>query len=182
MVPHHSSTTPDEPGGGAHLGRGLIVLALFVVCGALAGVLWEWLWTAPTGIALDGLFVLDEEGVSRDFGSTGSYVLLAVAFGLVLGTVSAFLLDRSELVALAVVLVGSVLAGGIMAIVGQALGPADPEALARTAEDLTPLVSDLRLEGRSPYLAFPLAALTGLMVVFLGLNRRRETVETENSR
>ena len=73
---------------------------------------------------------------------------------------------------LAAVLVGAVLAGWVMVQVGQALGPPDPRQLAKTAPERTRLPSDLRIAGKSPYVAFPAGATLGLAVVLLWLSKR----------
>lgn len=151
----------------------LLVLLGFVVVGALAGVVWEWVWTPPTGVALDKEFLLDGAGLRSDFSGTALYVLIASLAGLLLGVLVAVLSDRNELLTLVAVAVGSVLAAWLMFRVGTLLGPPDPGPLARSAEDYTPLVDQLQVSGRSPFVAFPCGALVGLVVVFIGLNRRR---------
>ncbi|HQR25919.1 MAG TPA: hypothetical protein PLP61_02665, partial [Nocardioides sp.] len=59
------------------------------------------------------------------------------------------------------------LAGWVMARVGRALGPADPDREAATAPDLTALPLDLRVHGVSPYLLLPAGALAGLAGIVL---------------
>ncbi len=153
--------------------RFVVVLACFALVGALAGVLWEWLWTPPVGVVLHHKWALDERGLRGDFSGTASYVLIATAAGFLLGALAAFVLDRAEIVTLVAVVAGSVLAGWLMYRVGLALGPPDPRPLARTAEDLTALPGRLRVVGGSRYYAFPLGAMGGLVIVFLGLSRHR---------
>jgi hypothetical protein len=70
------------------------------------------------------------------------------------------------------VVVGSVLGAWLMLVVGTALGPPDPEALARTAADGTRLPMQLSVSGHSPLVALPVGALLGLMLVFFSLARR----------
>lgn len=150
----------------------LLVLVCFAVAGALAGILWEWLWTPSTGVVLDGEFVLDGDGLRNDFSGTALYVIVAAVTGLLLGVLVALLSQRHELVTLAAVVAGSALAGWLMLRTGIALGPPDPGPLARDAEDLTPLLNELAVAGRSPFVAFPAGALLGLIVIFVGLGRR----------
>ena len=149
-----------------------IVLAAFAATGALAGVVWEWLWTPPIGVVVDEKWLLDLDGLRAEFSGTGIYVLVASAAGLVTGTVCGVYLDRSELVTLAAVLAGAAVAGWVMAQVGPALGPPDPRELARGAADGTRLPSQLGIAGWSPYVAFPTGATLGLAVVLLGLRKR----------
>lgn len=153
----------------------LLVLVVFTVAGALAGVVWEWLWTPPSGVAVGGEFLLDGDGLRADFSGTALYVLLASVMGLLVGVLVAVRTDRDELLVLAAVTVGSVLAAWLMLRVGLALDPPDPGPLAREAPDYTPLPAQLEVAGRSPFVAFPVGALVGLIVVFIGLHRRRAT-------
>jgi hypothetical protein len=154
------------------LAQAVIVLLVFAGAGALAGAVWEWLWTPPVGVVIDGRWLVGLAGLRSEFSATGLYVLVASAAGLVTGALCGLLLDRAELVTLAAGLAGAALAGWVMVQVGHTLGPADPRELAQTAADRTRLPSDLRITGASPYIAFPAGATLGLAVLFLGLTRR----------
>jgi hypothetical protein len=151
----------------------VVSVVLLVAAGALAGVVWVWLWTPPTGVVLDHQWVQDESGLRGDFSATGSYVAVAAVTGLLVAFLLAVLFDRAEVVTLVAVLVGSVLAGWVMYRVGVALSPADPRALAESAEDGTRLPGRLAVDGDSPFRAFPGGAMLGLVIVYLGLSRRR---------
>lgn len=157
----------------AALTRGLLVVAVFAAGGALAGVVWEWIWTPPSGVVIEHRYLLDGEGLRSDFSGTALYVLVAAVTGLLLGVLVAVRTDRSELLTLGAVVVGSVLAGWLMLQVGTAVDPPDPGPLAAEAEDLTRLPDELEVAGTSPYVAFPAGALVGLIVVFVGLNGPR---------
>lgn len=150
----------------------LVVLAVTIAAGAVAGLVWEWLWTAPVGVVVEQRWVLDEAGLRDDFSGTGTYIAVAAVAGVLVGALVALVFDRSELVTLVALVVGSVVAGWLMYRVGIALGPADPRALARSAEEGAHLPAQLKVLGRSPFVAFPSGALVGLVVVFLGLSRR----------
>jgi len=149
-----------------------IVVVVFAVLGALAGVVWEWVWTPPVGVVIDHKWLMGLASLRAEFSATGVYVVVASIAGLLIGTLCSLVLDRAELVTLAAVLVGSVLAGWVMVQVGQALGPPDPRELAQTAQNGTRLPSNLRIAGTSPYVAFPAGATLGLAVVLLGLTKR----------
>ena len=100
------------------------------------------------------------------------YVVVASVAGLLIGALCGVFLDRAELVTLVAVLVGAALAGWVMVQVGHALGPPDPRELAETARNGTRFPSDLRIVGKSPYVAFPAGATLGLTVVLLGMTKR----------
>lgn len=147
------------------------VIALFAVGGALAGVVWEWLWTPQSGVVVEGEWLLDTEALRADFSGTALYVLVAAVTGLLLGTLAAMLFDRHEIATLVAVAAGSALAAWLMWRVGQSLDPPDPHLVARTAKDGTRVPGRLEVAGRSPFTALPAGALLGLIVVFIGLTR-----------
>ena len=151
----------------------VVSLVLLVVAGAVAGVVWVWLWTPPSGVVVDQQWVQDESGLRGDFSATGSYVAVATVTGLLVAVLLGVLFDRAEIVNLLVVLAGSVLAGWVMYRVGLALSPADPRSLADSVEDGTRLPGRLAVDGDSPFRAFPGGAMLGLVIVYLGLSRRR---------
>ena len=179
-APRAPTPSAGEPSRGwslllPYVRQALLIVAIFAVAGVLAGVVWEWLWTAPTGVVVHHQWLQDERGLSGEFSGTGLYVLVAAVAGLLVGGTVAVLLDRSELVTLVAVLGGALLAGWLMSHVGGFLGPADPRSLAATANTGTHLPDHLVVSGKSELRAFPGGALVGLVVVFLGLSRHHAT-------
>jgi hypothetical protein len=152
-----------------------LVLGVFAAVGALAGVWWEAWWTAPSGVVVDQTWVPDETGLQGLFDGTGHFVVVALLCGTVAGAACAFYVDRVEILTLVTVVVGSVLATWLMLQVGTALAPPDPAALARTAADGTPLPGTLRVAGDGALVSLPVGALTGLVVVFIGLTPTRSS-------
>ena len=150
--------------------RLLLTLVGFAVAGVVAGFVWEALWTAPGGVAIESQWYLDNEGVQDDFSGTGVYVLVGLVGGLALGVVSALTARSNEVATLAAVALGSTAAAALMAVTGHALGPPDPRPLAEGEKDFTAIPADLRVVGRTPYAALPAGALTGLAVCFVALN------------
>lgn len=159
-------------------------VAAFALSGALAGVVWERLWDAPTGVAFENQWFLEPAGPDYAFSGTGWYVLVA----LVAGAVTAFALGwcwpRHELVGVVAFLVGSMLAGWVMFKVGHALGPQDPQLLAAGKPDLTEIPSDLTLAGvdseprlfrldSSALAAYPIGAMLASIYVYLVASGRR---------
>lgn len=155
--------------------RLVLVLAAFLAVGAVAGVVWERLWSPPTGLVVDNAWYLDADGVQEDFSGTGLYVLVALATGALLGLATALTTRGHELATLAVVAAGSVAAAWLMLLTGTALGPPDPRPLADGREDYTEIPSDLRVVGLAPYVVMPAGALTTVAVCFIGLNGSRRS-------
>ncbi len=158
------------------LRQAVVVLVAMAGAGVLSGVVWQWWWTPAPGVVVDHQWLQDEVGLRADFSGTGTYVAVAVIAGLVMAAGLAVIFDRTELVTLVTVLLGSVLAAWVMYRVGLALAPADPDVLATTAADGTRLPGPLIVSGQSPFLAFPTGAVIGLMVVFFSLSRRHRPV------
>ena len=152
----------------------LVQLALAVlvlaVAGVLAGVVWEWVWTAPNGVVVDHKWVAqDESNLRGQFSGTGWYVIVASVAGLVGGALVALFVDRLPLITLLGVVVGSVLGAWLMFRVGVALGPPDPTPLALTAKEGAHLPARLDVSRVSPLFALPAGALVSVALVFLGL-------------
>ncbi|MCW2795441.1 hypothetical protein [Nocardioides sp.] len=150
----------------------VVIVVLFAIAGAFCGWLWQHLWTPPKGVVANHTWYTDEKGLRSDFSGTALYVLIAVPAGLLIGAVTAFLFDRAELATLLAVVVGAVLAAWLMWQVGVHSNPVDPHEAATTAKDGTKLVGDLHVTGKAPFVAFPVGALSALIVVFLGLAKR----------
>jgi hypothetical protein len=152
----------------------VLAVAVLAAVGAAAGVVWEWLWSAPVGVVVDHKWVAeDEAGLRGQFAGTGWFVVVATVAGLVGGTVVALFLDRVPLLTLLGVVVGSVVGTWLMLQVGAALGPPDPRHLALTAADGTHLPAQLEVSRRSPWVALPTGALIAVALVFFGLAKGR---------
>ena len=146
--------------------QALATVGIFAGVGAAAGWLWYTLWDAPSGVVAGGAWYTGEAGLRDDFQGVGWYVTIAVVAGLVLGMLTAWLFDRSELVTLAAVVVGSALAAYLMLRVGTHLSPADPHELAKTAQDGDKLKGALRVRSWAPKGAFTFGGLLGLAGVY----------------
>ena len=149
------------------------ILLVFAVAGVACGFLWEHLWTAPAGVAYQHRWLLDGDGLPEDFSGTGLYALIGAVAGLILGLVLTLVFDHDEVVSLVAIIVGAGLAAYLMWIVGGALGPPDPHPIARTADDFEPIPADLRVHGKSAFLAVPLGALVSAAAVYFLYPRRR---------
>jgi hypothetical protein len=146
--------------------QALATVALFAAVGAAAGWLWYKIWDVPSGVVSGGAWYTNEAGLRADFQGVAWYVTIALAAGLVLGALTAWLFDRSELVTLAAVVVGSALAAYLMLRVGTHLSPPDPHELAKTAKDGSKLKGALMVTSWPPKGAFTFGALVGLAIVY----------------
>jgi len=161
--------------------RPLLLLALFALAGIGGGYAWRHLWTPPAGEARRGTWVPTpvEQGLQNDFSGVGWYVVVALVLGLVLGVVTAFVLDRAEILGVVVVLLGSALAAYLVLTVGERLSPPDPDKVAATAADGDPIEGDLEFDGWTPLLSAPVGALTTLSAAYLLTARRRRPADPQ---
>lgn len=151
-----------------------VVIACFAAAGAVAGVLWELTWKPPQQVIdHQQIFYVDYASLLRVFSGTGLYALIAVAVSVVVSLAVCLVVRRHELVTLGAVLVGSAVAAWLMKVVGVGLGPNDPQAVQTTARNGTRAAANLVVDGRSPYLVWPAAALLMLAVVFFAKGRQR---------
>lgn len=158
------------------------VLGAYAVTGVVAGVVWEAVWTPPSQVVQQHhVFYADYASLRRVFSGTGLYVIVGgIASALV--TLAVVLLARGrELVALASVLVGSLLAADLMRRVGISRGPTDPTALAHHLPDGTKLPGNLVVSGQSPLLVWPIVGLVVLALVFFSWSRPPEPKHARTS-
>ena len=150
-----------------------IVVVLGVV-GVVCGLFWRSRIDVPHGVVVGGSWYPDpwDTGERDSFASTGWYVLIALAVGVVLGVLAAWFSRASELVTLGAVLVGSLLAAWLMLRVGLHGAPADPQAAAAHAADGTRLSGTISRPGRAAFVVWPLATLVPLGAIFLLLPER----------
>ena len=160
----------------SRLTRPLLLLVLFAVAGIGGGYAWRYLWTPPEGVARGGEWVPTpvEEGLQNDFAGVGWYVVVALVIGLALGALTAFVLDRAEVLGVLVAVLGSALAAYLVLTVGERLSPPDPDEVAAESADDTEILGDLEFDGWTPLLSAPVGALTALSTVYLLTTRRRQ--------
>jgi hypothetical protein len=159
----------------ARLTRPLLLLLLFAAAGIGGGYAWRYLWTPPKGVARDGSWVPTpvEEGLQNDFSGVAWYVVVALALGLALGALTAFVLDRAEILGVLVAVLGSVVAASLMLTVGERLSPPDPDQVAAKSADETQIPGDLEFDGWTPLLSAPIGSLLAVSTVYLLTTRRR---------
>lgn len=146
-----------------------VCIVVFAVVGALAGVLWSRLWSPAHGVVQQHRWFPDpwDAGQQHDFAGTGWYVTIALLAGIVLGVAAVLVMSAPELVVLAAVAVGSVVAALVMWRVGLIGNHPDPTQLAKHAADGTRLPSRLHLALPVPLTVFPLGALGALATAYL---------------
>lgn len=153
-----------------------VPLVLGLALGALGGWLW-WTWWGP---APDGK-VYDtpagptwypnpfDPGVARDFSGTATYVVIGFALALLLGLVSGWLARDRAVAGLLAIGLASVAAAAVMSVVGLAQSPSDPQERVDDVEIGAELPGHLEVSGLTPYLAWPVGALLGYLVVMVSV-------------
>lgn len=156
------------------LRQAAVILLVFAVAGVLCGFIWTAVWSPESGEVVKHVWYPFswDRAMPTDFAGTGWYVMISIVAGLILGALLSWLQDRSELLTLAAVVVGGLLAAYLMRVVGLHRGPGDPQKIAKTAVDGTKLPTELRLASWWLLMVFPGAALASLSVVFLTVAKR----------
>ncbi|MFC8079389.1 ABC transporter permease [Streptomyces sp. NPDC057307] len=155
----------DEPDTRTELKQAAVVTLAVAVSGVLFGFLWLWLSPRVPLIAGESaVFLKDTEG-EEAIGADGTFVLLALGFGVVSAAL-VFLFRRRGGIPLVVGLaLGGLLASGLAWLIGWGLGPDDVVTQARAAGQGATFDAPLELNARGALLAWPVAA----MVVHLAL-------------
>ncbi len=162
----------------------VVVLAVLLVLGALAGVLWSLVVTPAEFTKLAQGAQMGEDQLGRQFGADGWYVVIAVLTGLVAGVVLSWWRAGSVAVTTVALLVGAVVAAVAMALVGHLLGPPDPKGALAVAKvgatvpealdvgmgPVWPLTDYLK-DTLAVYLAWPVGVLVGVLLVLVGTGR-----------
>ncbi|MFD9790613.1 DUF2567 domain-containing protein [Streptomyces sp. NPDC059070] len=160
--------------------RGAVIAAVAVAAtGILLGLLWLWLAPRVPLVADDkAVFLKDTEG-EEAIGADGTFILLALGFGVVCAAV-VFLLRRRGGIPLVVGLALGGLVGSWLAWrLGMWLGPTqDVVAAARAAGKGVTFDAPLKLNAKGALLAWPIAAMgTHLALTAMFAPRDPEPVE-----
>lgn len=164
---HGGRTSRPRVRGG--LGRDVVVVVGgLLVLGLVCGVLW-WLLVDPAAYTKtrDG-GIMSEADLSRQFAADGMYVVIAGVAGLASGLALSWWRTRDPLLTSALLLVGSAVAAVAMVLTGHLLGPGDPGAVLSAARRGTRVPVRLDVDAFTVYLAWPVAVLSGALVVLLG--------------
>lgn len=172
--------------------RALAALVLAAALGLLAGWLW-WTWWGPPNVGkiYDTVsngptwYDISADGLKREFAGTAEFVVVTAAAGLVLGIVAGLISRGREIAFTAVV----VLAGAVVGVLAWWLGsvvlsPPDPQQYAtkQAAQEQREYPAHLDVSAAevkigpwddvplpTPFLAAPVAALLGYLVVLLSV-------------
>jgi hypothetical protein len=167
MIAHDRAvTTADPPRQRGPWRFVVLTLLAYVVLGAVAGAVWEWVWTPPDQVVRDNqVFYTSYESLRRVFTGTGLYVVVGGVTAALASLVACLLSRGRELIGLATVLIGSCAAAALMRLVGGVLGPDDPLNVARPGGTQV-LPGRLIVNGFTPYLIWPMVSLFVLALVF----------------
>jgi hypothetical protein len=155
------------------------VVGALVVVGALGGILWSVLVDpAVLTKSRDGA-AMGEVELSRRFAVDGWYSVIAIVAGFLSGLGLTWWRSRDFRLTVVVLVLGAVAAAWVMATVGAALGPEDPEAVLAEAERGARAPVALAVSAVPFYLMWPVAALAGSLMVLWsspGVDLSREPV------
>ena len=166
-----SNDEPRHPARGSVLTRPgpvadiLVVLGVFVALGLVCAVLW-WLLINPAEFTkLRSGGSMNELELAKRFNGDGWYAVIAAVAGLTAGILLTWWRSRDYLLTTLLLFVGSGVAAAVMALVGHAIGPADPNTVLATAAIGAKIPVALSVTSRATYLVWPIAALVGSLVV-----------------
>jgi hypothetical protein len=167
--PAPGASAAHRPGTHGRVARDIAVcLGVLLVLGALAGVVWWLLAPSPEFTKLRNESTMGEDQLSLQFAADAWYAVVAAVAGVLSGAGLTWWRDRDPLLTSACVLVGSLLAGGLMSWVGHVLGPGKPDVALATAKVGQHVPDQLVLHAHTGYLVWPIAALVGTLVVLFG--------------
>lgn len=140
-----------------------LVVGAFLLLGIVGAVLW-WLLVDPatfTVTAQGGS--MGEPQLARRFEPDGWFVVIGLLGGLCAGGLLSWWRSRDPWRTTLLVLLGALLATGVMIVLGRALGPADPEVLISSLSPGHHVPVRLVLTAKVSALAWPFGALVGCL-------------------
>ena len=171
-TPSTPSTPSSADGPGSRASRSgpaedlVAVLGTYLVLGVVGAVLW-WLLCDPATFTVtsEGGVAMGEVELAKRFDPDAWYAVIAAVLGLVSGAAVTWWRSRDHLLTSGLLLLGSGLAAGVMAVLGGWLGPADPRTIAAGAEAGARLPAPLTIDAPVTYLVWPVTVLLGALVV-----------------
>lgn len=157
--------TPRPAGAGRDV---LVVLGSLLLLGVVAGVVW-WLLVDPaqfTKTAQGG--AMSENELGKRFDADAWFAVIGLVAGLAAGLVLSAWRSRDPLLVSGLLLLGSLLAAGVMLLVGHVLGPGDPRAALQAAAVGAKVPETLGVDTPLAVLGWPFGVLVGTLLVLLG--------------
>ncbi|QLQ10446.1 MAG: hypothetical protein HZY75_08675 [Nocardioidaceae bacterium] len=145
----------------------LVIAAGFAVVGAAAGVIWALVSDPPQVTRYVETIGQDELQLAGMFAMDGWYVVVAAIPALLGGLWFGWRRRRDPVATVILVTLGACLAGLVMFLVGQMLGPDDPTVVLADAEVGATATAQLSLSSKIFGLVWPLGATAGLFLVNL---------------
>lgn len=142
-----------------------VVLGAFLALGVACAVLWWWVVDPAVYVKGPDGAEMSEVDLMRRFDGDGWYSVIAGVAGFLAGLGLLWWRSRDVRSTTLLVVAGSVLAAAVMALVGRALGPDDPERVIESAEVGARVPVQLLVTVDAAYLVWPLAVLFGALMV-----------------
>lgn len=159
----------------------LAILGTFFVLAVICGVLW-WVLVDPASYTLRaGGGSMSELDLGKRFDPDGWYAVLAALAGLTGGGVLLWWRSRDPLLTTLLLLPGAALAAAVMAGTGYLLGPADPGVALAAAKVGARVPEQLSVTAVATYLVWPIAVLTGALMVLWSRPKPQPETGTETS-
>lgn len=162
------------------LGEVVIVACWFAILGLVAAVVWELVTPLAAYTRIGDNGSMDEQELARQFGATGWFFVIAAVGGAFSGVVLLLWRRRNPILMVVLVALGGALAALVMAQLGLALGPEDPQQVLPTVDVGDKASLQLKVEGYGIYFTWSIAALAGALGALFGFESRQEKQERED--
>lgn len=150
----------------AHAGVAVLVIAALAVLGAGAGFLWHLVAPRAEYVLKDGARAFTESVPTEPIAADGWFALIALAAGVLTGSLAQGVFHRRLLGAVVGLAVGGALAALVAWQVGHWFGAAEYQEAIRSARDGTKVLAPLDVRAKGVLTLWPLAAT---LTVFLGM-------------
>ncbi len=152
-----------------------IVVVAFLVAGVVVGLVWPQV-VEPVTVTRNELGLqTGEVALAHRFGQDAWYALLGGGAALLLGAALTLWRRAHEAATLGAIVVAALLAAWVSSVVGTATGPEAAEVVLADAEMGTSAPDQVQVTAEAAYLAWPLAAVLGaVLVLWAPSSRGRE--------
>jgi hypothetical protein len=157
----------------------VVVLTAFLVAGVAVGLLWPQLVEPVTVTRSEVGLTTGEVALANRFDQDAWYSVLGAGAALLLGVVLTLWRRAHEAATLVAVVVGALLGAWVSATVGNAAGPEAAEVTLADAEMGATAPDQVLVTADAAYLAWPLAAVLGAVVVLWAPSSRHREHEEQ---